>query len=487
MSDGIDSGYLLVDLSSAEAIEKHAEKLRGMTFREVIDLGIVPEGVSREYNSKRYKGGMGTLIEERFFGYKANSVQGPDFEEAGVELKVTCFDVKKDGGIAAGERLVLTMIPFDSPIEDDFYESHVWEKSANIMLVYYERNRDIDSYDQVIRYTSLFTPPAEDLKIIEDDYKKIVRLIQEGHAEELSESMTTYLGACTKGSTAATMWVDQFYPPHSKAKKRAFCFKRQYMDFVLHHYIMRESSDSEAILSSVEELSEMSFEELVLSKIDPYMGKSDRELSCEFGIAYSGNKAQWTRITFAMLGLKGEKAEEFQKANISVRTIREEESGRVRESLSLNTISFLNLNDEEWEEAPLHEYFEETRFLFVVFRKQGGEYLLSGARFWSMPQEHIDGPLRDCWQRTQDVVRAGVELAVVPFGDSDRVENNLPKKSDNPVAHVRPHTSKAWYRFGDGSTRGDSPQFGDELPDGREMTKQSFWLNNDYIHSIISS
>lgn len=171
MSDGIDSGYLLVDLSSAEAIEKHAEKLRGMTFREVIDLGIVPEGVSREYNSKRYKGGMGTLIEERFFGYKANSVQGPDFEEAGVELKVTCFDVKKDGGIAAGERLVLTMIPFDSPIEDDFYESHVWEKSANIMLVYYERNRDIDSYDQVIRYTSLFTPPAEDLKIIEDDYK----------------------------------------------------------------------------------------------------------------------------------------------------------------------------------------------------------------------------------------------------------------------------------------------------------------------------
>ena len=188
-----------------------------------------------------------------------------------------------------------------------------------------------------------------------------------------------------------------------------------------------------------------------------------------------------------MLGLKGEKAEEFQKANISVRTIREEESGRVRESLSLNTISFLNLIDEEWEEAPLHEYFEETRFLFVVFRKQGGEYLLSGARFWSMPQEHIDGPLRDCWQRTQDVVRAGVELAVVPFGDSDRVENNLPKKSDNPVAHVRPHTSKAWYRFGDGSTRGDSPQFGDELPDGREMTKQSFWLNNDYIHSIISS
>ena len=165
-------------------------------------MGIAPEGVAREYNNKRYKGGMGTLIEERFFGYKANSDQKPDFPEAGVELKASCFDVKKNGDYSAGERLVLTMIPMDGPIADDFFASHVWRKSEKILLVYYERDRSIDSYDQVIRYVKLITPSDEDLKIIREDYDKIASLVKAGKANEMSEGMTSYLGACTKGASA---------------------------------------------------------------------------------------------------------------------------------------------------------------------------------------------------------------------------------------------------------------------------------------------
>lgn len=181
--------YAIINLSDPEAIQAHAKKLEGMTFREVLDLGIAPEGVAREYNSRRYKGGMGTLIEERFFGYKANSDQEADFAEAGVELKATCFDVKKNGEYSAGERLVLTMIPLDGPLEEDFYESHAWAKSSKIMLIYYERNRAIDAYDQRIHYATLFTPSPSDLKIIEDDYKTISSLVKAGRAEELSEDL----------------------------------------------------------------------------------------------------------------------------------------------------------------------------------------------------------------------------------------------------------------------------------------------------------
>ena len=35
------------------------------------------------------KGAVGTVVEESWFGYKPNSKPAPDFEEAGVELKVT--------------------------------------------------------------------------------------------------------------------------------------------------------------------------------------------------------------------------------------------------------------------------------------------------------------------------------------------------------------------------------------------------------------
>ena len=32
---------------------------------------------------------------------------------------------------------------------------------------------------------------------------------------------------------------------------------------------------------------------------------------------------------------------------------------------------------------------------------------------------------------------------------------------------------------------GEPDKYGDKLPDGRVMTKQSFWLNNDYVYKII--
>lgn len=283
--------YDNLDYSNPSSIEAYAKQLEGMTFRGVLNLGIAPEGVSREYNNKRYKGGMGTLIEERFFGYKANSDQEADFAEAGVELKASCLDKKKDGDYSAGERLVLTMIPLDKPIEDDFFSSHVWNKSEKILLIYYERNRNIDAYDQVIKYVKIITPSREDLKIIREDYNKIVSLVKAGRAQDLSEGMTSYLGACTKGDTAAKSWVDQFYPPHAPAKKRAFCFKRSYMDYILHSQIMDNNARAESIVKDADVLDKMTFDQYVISLIEPHIGKTDAELCEMLGIPYTKVKA----------------------------------------------------------------------------------------------------------------------------------------------------------------------------------------------------
>lgn len=476
------------NLSNPASLESYAKQLEGMTFREVLDLGIAPEGVSREYNNKRYKGGMGTLIEERFFGYKANSDQEADFAEAGVELKASCLDKKKDGDYSAGERLVLTMIPLDRPIEDDFYSSHVWNKSEKILLVYYERNRNIDSYDQVIKYVKIITPSDEDLKIIREDYNKIVSLVRAGRAQDLSEGMTSYLGACTKGSTEAKSWVNQYYPPHAPAKKRAFCFKRSYMDYILHSQIMGAADSADSIVKDADVLDKMTFDQYVLSLIKPHIGKSDKELCKMLDIPYTGNKAQWSQTVYALLGVRGDTAQEFEKANISVRTVRVEERGKIVESISLDTFKFKEIANQDWEDSALRAYFEETRFLFVSFQKVGDSIWLEGARFWSMPMSDIEGPLRECWERTKDVISNGVELTVkIGKNGEATIENNLPKKSDEgSIAHVRPHTSKRGYRLGDGSVFGEPDKYGDELPDGRIMTKQSFWLNNDYVYGIIS-
>ena len=55
---------ITVEFQTAQQVYERDKQLEGMTFRDVLDLGIVPDGVTREYNRRRYKGGMGTLIEK---------------------------------------------------------------------------------------------------------------------------------------------------------------------------------------------------------------------------------------------------------------------------------------------------------------------------------------------------------------------------------------------------------------------------------------
>ena len=91
-----------VDFSDPNSLLDYASRLEGHTFREILELEIFPEesGENRgkvEYSALSFKGGLGTLVEERYFGYKANDNPAPDFEEAGLELKTTCYDVNEIG------------------------------------------------------------------------------------------------------------------------------------------------------------------------------------------------------------------------------------------------------------------------------------------------------------------------------------------------------------------------------------------------------
>ena len=83
-----------------------------------------------------------------------------------------------------------------------------------------------------------------------------------------------------------------------------------------------------------------------------------------------------------------------------------------------------------------------------------------------MPVEDLE-EVRRVWQRTVDTIKQGVELRM----QDGVVYNNLPKQSENRIAHVRPHGKNAADKL--------------PLPDGRMMTKQCFWLNRGYIASIL--
>ena len=481
------------DPTRRDSILAYAKRLEGLTFRDVIryrDIsGKAPDELEARYGDPRRKGGLGNLLEECYFGYAPNSDPRADFHRAGIELKASPYEIRRDGGLRAGERLVLSMIDYQAPISIDMYQSHFWEKSRSILLVYYLRDRSVYSVlDQRIGYVFLYSPPREDMLVIEEDYRKIVAKIQQGRAHMLSESDTMYLGACTKGATAEKSTVPQYYyAPGIPARKRAFCFKISYMTYVLGRAAagLRE----EAVLPGPEVLERRTFEQYITARIGRYRGRTDEELCYEFGRPYNDNKAQWIDLAYRMLGIRSNRAEEFVKANITVKAVRVEENGRIRESSPLPAMSLKQFALEEWEDSALCTYFEETKFLFVVFQKEGCRYVLRGSCLWNMPWIDLHVGVRTAWEEIQRCVRRGIRLTpCVNCDGSIRVKNDLPKKGDIPIVHIRPHSKKRYYDLGGGFIIGDGTiADAEQLPDGRWMQKQSFWLNNGYLEDVLKS
>lgn len=73
---------------------------------------------------------------------------------------------------------------------------------------------------------------------------------------------------------------------------------------------------------------------------------------------------------YRMLGIKGNHAEEFQKANIVIKVVSLEPSGKLKESLSFKPFTFNYLMQETWDTSWVFRYFSQTRFFFVAFQKQ---------------------------------------------------------------------------------------------------------------------
>ena len=170
-----------------------------------------------------------------------------------------------------------------------------------------------------------------------------------------------------------------------------------------------------------------------------------------------------------MLGIKGNRAEEFEKANIVIKTIRLETNGHIKENMSFPAFRFKELVQEEWETSTFGTYLRETRFLFVVYRKdKNGVLHLKGSQFWNIPYTDLERDVKTVWEKTRRIVQEGIQTAIV----GKRKINNLPKQSANPVCHVRPHARNASDTY--------------ELPDGRQFPKQCFWLNNSYIFAQLA-
>ena len=402
----VDDRMLEYDETDPKSIEAYGKKLIGMTFQDVCDQddmkksNVVRETEAYEikHEDKKRKGGLGEIIEERYFHYPANNDARPDFDKAGVELKVTPYKQNKNGSFSAKERLILTMTDYFKVVNEEFEDSHMWQKARLILLVYYLYQKEIENrLDYKIGYVNLFTPPEEDIKIIKQDFEVIKQKIKDGKAHELSEADTLYLGAAPKAATSK----NRRKQPYSDelAKPRAFSFKTSYMTYILNHYIIPGKNTYESI---IKEKTEESFEDYVIHKIEQYRDNTVHELCDKFQIPYKDKKPKnlEAMLTYRMLGIKGNHAEEFEKANIVIKTIRINKNNRIKENMSFPIFKFKELIEEEWDDSTFGNYLRETKFLFVVYKYDDNDELrLKGCQFWNIPYDDLEKEVKVVWKK----------------------------------------------------------------------------------------
>ena len=296
------------------------------------------------------KGGLGQLIEKYLFGMDNNSDSEPDFMPAGIELKVTPYKKIKGDKLSAKERLVLNIIDFMTVYKNTFRSSHFWYKNNKIQLLWYLWEANKDKKDLIITHEKLLElEKNEDLKQIEEDWNFIINKIREGKAHEISEADTMYLGACSKGANALSTREQPF--SDIPAMQRAFCFKNSYMTQLVRKYI-GDYSNVEKVLKGTND----TFNEFVLNIIAKYKGKSQNELMKEFNIDTKAKNVNSMLIS-RMFNVKGKlsETEEFQKAKIIPKTIRIEENGRIKESISFPYFKYTEIVNQDWETSDLRE------------------------------------------------------------------------------------------------------------------------------------
>jgi len=220
------------DLNDKNSILSFARRLTGKSLRE-----LLPSNISLDLDllgaRPGNKGKFGHKLEKYYFDYELNSDAAPDFP-CGLELKVTPLKVLKNGKFSPKERLVCNIINYMNVVDETWDESTFLCKNKEILLVRYvdPMNASVSQLDYKfldVRIHNLFT--CGDLQQFEEDWNVIVDKIKSGQAHNLSESDTTYLGACTKGADSSSTRNQPY--SNIKAMQRAFCFKTQYMRLLL--------------------------------------------------------------------------------------------------------------------------------------------------------------------------------------------------------------------------------------------------------------
>lgn len=129
--------------------------------------------------------------------------------------------------------------------------------------------------------------------------------------------------------------------------------------------------------------------------------------------------------------------------------------------MSFPTFKYTEIVKKDWLNSELYEIFSTTKYLFMIYQYlDNGTLIFKKAMFWNVPEKDLNTEIKRVWENTVEKIK-------------NNEYDNLPKISESPILHVRPHARNAK----------------DTYPtlDGKKAIKKCFWLNASYIKKQIES
>ena len=215
----------------------HAKKIEGLKNS---DLGQKVDRMDLIHR-KHTKGLVAQLVEKEYFGIPTNSSERPDFQDLGIELKVSPLKlVKSTGWYNAKERNVIKMVDYFNVLENkNWKDSKLIHKLHRVLFVLYVHDKEKPATEWQIVSTFLWSPSEKQDRLIQMDYDIIRDKIKAGVKNR--EGDNEFLGTCPKHAggynkhdpLASKPGALRPHPVMEMAEKRGFCIKQRSFDKVI--------------------------------------------------------------------------------------------------------------------------------------------------------------------------------------------------------------------------------------------------------------
>ncbi len=216
---------------SEDELMDYAKKLEGLRFSEISSL----IGKLDENHRKHTKGVAAKVIETDYFDIPTNSSEEPDFENLGIELKVSPLrHIESLGLYTSKERNVLKMVDYNEIANnEEWVQTKVKKKLNRILFVLYVHEKSLNAWDWKVAKVFIWSPSNQQNKLIQKDYQIMRQKVLEGNV--LREGDHTFFATCPK-HRGGYLKHEPLQSPRSTlaehpvmgfAEKRGYCIKRE--------------------------------------------------------------------------------------------------------------------------------------------------------------------------------------------------------------------------------------------------------------------